>query len=157
MSDTSTQTRSAGVLAKHAEYVFPCVRPMYDEPVVMERGRGVWVTDVDGEEYLDAFAGILTTSLGHCHPRVVEAVQDQAARLGHTSTLYGAEVHAEAAKKLAGIAPGRLSQTFFTNSGTEAIETAMMLAQLYTGRTEIIALRQGYHGRSALATNLTAH
>jgi len=88
---------------------------------------------------------------------VVERVRDQVGRLGHTSTLYLNEPQVSAATRLAGIAPGALSQSFFTNSGTEAVETAVMLASMYTGRSEVIALRQAYSGRSILATNLTAH
>jgi 4-aminobutyrate aminotransferase-like enzyme len=113
----------------------------------------VW--DADGREYLDFFSGILSTSLGHCNPRLVSAISEQAAKLGHTSTLYVTEPQVEAARRLAHIAPGELRRTFFSNSGTEAIETAINLACIYTGRTEVIALRSAYHGRSTLATNLT--
>ncbi|MEX0912432.1 MAG: aminotransferase class III-fold pyridoxal phosphate-dependent enzyme, partial [Gemmatimonadota bacterium] len=112
--------------------------------------------DVDGREYLDFFAGILTTSIGHCHPEVVARVQDQIARLGHTSTLYLNNQQVQSARKLAELTPGRLGKTFFTNSGTEAIETAVMLARIFTGRSEIVALRHAYAGRSTLATNITA-
>jgi 4-aminobutyrate aminotransferase-like enzyme len=138
-------------------HLFPCETKLYAEPVVLARGRGVRVEDAGGREYLDLFSGILTTSLGHCHPEIVAAVQRQVATLGHTSTLYATEPEVEAITRLARIAPGRLDHTFFTNSGTEAIETAVMLACVYTGRTDIIALRYGYSGRSTLATNLTAH
>jgi alanine-glyoxylate transaminase/(R)-3-amino-2-methylpropionate-pyruvate transaminase len=111
--------------------------------------------DSDGREYLDFFSGILTSSVGHCQPDVVKRVRDQVGRLGHTSTLYITENQVLAARRLSEIAPGRLSQTFFTNSGTEAVETAVMLACMYTGRSEVIALRRAYSGRSILATNLT--
>jgi 4-aminobutyrate aminotransferase len=115
----------------------------------------VW--DADGREYLDFFSGILTTAVGHCHPEVTARIQEQVATLGHTSTLYLTEHAVEMARRLAEIAPGKLQQTFFTNSGTEAVETAIVLACICTGRSEIIALRYGYSGRSILATNLTAH
>ena len=150
-------TNSERVLAGHSEFLFPAVRPLYDEPLVLDEGEGVRVRGVDGREYLDLFSGILTTSVGHCHPEVVERVQAQVGRLGHTSTLYVTEPQVEAARRLAEIAPGQLSQTFFTNSGTEAIETAIHMACLHTGRSEIVALRQAYHGRSFLASNVTAH
>jgi len=130
---------------------------MYDEPLVLVRGSGVWVEDADGRAYLDCYAGILTTALGHCHPDVVERVRDQIGTLGHTSTLYVTEPAVEMARRLAAMAPGRLDRSFFTNSGTEAVETAVMLACLYTGRSEIIALRHSYSGRSLLTTNMTAH
>jgi 4-aminobutyrate aminotransferase-like enzyme len=153
----ATVGTGARILEKQRTYVFPSVKPSYAQPIVMDRAQGVRVTDADGREYLDLFAGILTTSVGHCHPRVVGAVQRQLDKLGHTCTMYVTEPQADAAEKLAGIAPGRLSQTFFTNSGTEAIETAISMAQVYTGRSEIVALRYAYHGRSSLATNITAH
>ena len=148
---------SAAVKAGHREYLFPCVTPYYADPVVLVRGEGMKVWDADGREYLDFFSGILTTSVGHCHPEVVARVQEQLTTLGHTSTLYLTEAQVEMARRLAEIAPGRLQQSFFTNSGTEAIETAIVLACMHTGRSEIIALRYGYSGRSILATNLTAH
>jgi len=153
----SSPTDSAAVRAGQADVLFPCAAPYYSEPLVLTRADGVWVTDADGREFLDLFSGILTTAVGHCHPEVVERVREQLGTLGHTSTLYLTEHHVEAARRLANIAPGALRRTFFTNSGTEAIETAVMLACMYTGRSEIIALRYGYSGRSVLATNLTAH
>ena len=149
-------TEREGVLSGQREFLFPAVRPLYDRPLVLDEGDGVRVRDVEGREYLDLFSGILTTSVGHCHPKVVERVQAQVGRLGHTSPLYVTEPQVEAARRLSEIAPGGLSQTFFTNSGTEAVETAIHMAFLHTGRTEIIALRQAYHGRSFLASNVTA-
>lgn len=130
---------------------------LYSEPLVLEEGDGVRVRDADGREYLDLFSGILTTSVGHCHPGVTRAVAEQMAKLGHTSTLYATAPQVEAARRIAEIAPGGLGRTFFTNSGTEAIETALMMACLATGRSEIVALRIGYHGRSFMATSVTAH
>jgi 4-aminobutyrate aminotransferase len=124
---------------------------------VLVEGRGSRVVDAEGREFLDLFAGILTTSIGHSHPEVTERVREQVGRLGHTSTLYITENQISVAKRLAALSPGRLKKTFFTNSGTEAIETAIMLAFLYTGRTELIALRHAYSGRSFFATNITAH
>ncbi len=146
---------SSDLRAEHEKYIFPCAKPYYREPVVMARAKGVWVRDVGGSEYLDLFAGILTTSIGHCHPAVVERVREQVGSLGHTSSLYLNEQQIEAARRLSTICPGGLQSSFFTNSGTEAVETAIMLAQLYTGRQEVIALRYAYSGRSALATNLS--
>ena len=145
------------VRAGHKEFLFPCAPPYYREPLVLVGGQGVTVVDSDGREFLDLFSGILTTALGHCHPEVVEHVQHQLGTLGHTSTLYITENQVEMARRLAAITPGSLNKAFFTNSGTEAVETAIMVARLYTGRSEIIALRHGYSGRSILATNLTGH
>ncbi|UCC24754.1 MAG: aspartate aminotransferase family protein [Gemmatimonadales bacterium] len=139
------------------EYLLPSMLHMYQEPLVLEEGSGVWVRDPEGREYLDLFAGILTTSVGHCNPRVNEAVAAQMNRLGHISTLYAHELQVEAARKLAEIAPGGLKRTFFTNSGSEAIETALMMACVATGRSEIVGLRLAYHGRSFMAGSVTAH
>ena len=150
-------SRGADILAEQRRYLFDCIQPLYDEPVAIADGSGCRVTDYDGREYLDAFAGILTTSLGHCHPAVVAAVQEQAARVGHLSTLYVNDRQVEAARALAEITPGNLDRTFFLNSGTEAIETALSTARLHTGRTEIIALRQAYHGRTSMAAALTGN
>jgi alanine-glyoxylate transaminase / (R)-3-amino-2-methylpropionate-pyruvate transaminase len=138
------------------EFIIPAAMPYYKEPLVLVEANGSMVTDAEGREYLDFFCGILTTGIGHCHPEVVERVREQTGRLGHTSTLYLNEPQVNAACRLAGIAPGGLRKTFFTNSGTEAVETAVMLARMYTGRDEIIALRYGYSGRSTLGTSLTA-
>lgn len=156
---TSAPAAPASVDARrlHDEYVFPCVKPYYSEPLVLTEASGVRVRDDRGREYLDLFAGILTTSVGHCHPEVVDRVTEQLRRLGHTSTLYLTEREGAAAERLARIAPGRLKRTFFTNSGSEAIETAIMIASMYTGRTEIVALRHAYSGRTIMTSNLTAH
>ncbi|HET9276377.1 MAG TPA: aspartate aminotransferase family protein [Gemmatimonadales bacterium] len=138
------------------EFIIPAAPPYYRDPLVLVEGSGSTVVDAEGREYLDFFCGILTTGIGHCHPEVVERIREQLGRLGHTSTLYLTEPQVNAARRLAGIAPGRLRKTFFTNSGTEAVETAVMLARMFTGRDEIIALRYGSSGRSALGTTLTA-
>jgi 4-aminobutyrate aminotransferase-like enzyme len=145
------------LLAGHDEFLFPCARPYYRSPLVLEEAQGVWVKDMEGREYLDLFAGILTTSIGHCHPAVTNAVTRQMAQIGHTSTLYVTRNQIDVASRIADLAPGALTRSFFTNSGTEAVETAVTLACIFTGRTEVIALKLGYHGRSMLATNLTAH
>ncbi len=157
MSVTPDTIDASAVAAGSREFLFKCAAPYYADPILMVRAEGVKVWDAAGREYVDFFSGILTTSVGHCHPEVVERIRDQVGRLGHTSTLYLTENQVEAARRLAEIAPGRLRQTFFTNSGTEAIETAIVLACMYTGRSEIVALRYGYSGRSLLASNLTGH
>ena len=150
-------SRAPALLRRQREVLFDCVKPLYREPAALAEGAGCWVKDADGREYLDAFAGILTTSLGHCHPEVVAAVREQVGRLGHVSTLYVNEPQVQAAEALARLAPGDLDRTFFLNSGTEAIETALAAARLHTGRTEVIALRHAYHGRTSMAASATAH
>jgi 4-aminobutyrate aminotransferase-like enzyme len=129
----------------------------YAEPIVLTEAQGAVAKDLEGREYLDFFGGILTVSLGHCQKEVVEAITSQVRRLGHTSTLYPTENLVRAAEMLARLTPGKLKKSFFTNSGTEADETAVTLAKIHTGREEIIALRHGYSGRSLLAMSLTAH
>ena len=110
--------------------------------------------DAGGREFIDAFGGILTTSLGHCHRELVEAVSLQMEDLGHTSTLYVTEPQVEAARALVALMPPSLKRVFFTNSGTEAVETAVQVARHYTGANDVIALRGCYHGRSTLAQAL---
>ncbi len=142
---------------KHAKYLFPSVANFYAEPVVLHEGAGMRIKDLDGREYLDFFGGILTVSLGHAHPDVNAAVIAQVERLSHVSTLYPTVPIVELAERLARITPGDLQKCFFTASGTEADETAVMMAQVATGNMELVALRHGYSGRSALAQSLTAH
>lgn len=157
MTTTVTGMDAATVRAKHKEFLFPCVANYYEEPIVLAEGQGSFVRDVDGREYLDFFGGILTVGLGHCHPDVVSAVQRQMEILGHTSTLYPNEQIVGVAERLARITPGKLKKSFFTASGTEADETAILLAKIFTGQQEIIALRHGYSGRSLNALSLTGH
>lgn len=145
------------IVAGQQEFLFPCVANYYEEPVVITKGKGVRVTDVADREYLDFFGGILTVSLGHCQPEVVDAMSRQAQQLGHVSTLYPTENLVRTAKRLAKMTPGKLKKSFFSNSGTEADETAIMMAKIHTGRQEIIALRHAYSGRSMLAMSVTAH
>ncbi len=158
MADTATLTTGRGtadVVERKQRYLFPNVVTMYREPLVLERGDGRTVWDGDGRPYLDLFGGILTTSLGHAHPRVTDAVVEQARRLAHTSTLYLNRPMVDLAERLARLSPGGDWKAFFTNSGTEANETAITLARAVTGSQEIIALRHSYHGRSAVTMALT--
>lgn len=142
------------ILAKHEEYLFSCVANYYEEPLVVDRARDSLIYDVDGREYLDFFGGILTISVGHCNEKVVAAIEEQTRKVQHTSTLYPNEPHVRLAEKLAAVTPGALKQSFFTNSGTEANETAVLAAQLYTRHHDVVALRHGYSGRSRLAMSL---
>jgi 4-aminobutyrate aminotransferase-like enzyme len=142
---------------KHKQYLFPAVKNFYKESVVIVDGKNAYVKDMDDNSYLDFFGGILTVSVGHCNDEVNNAVKEQIDKLIHVSSLYPTIPIVELAEKLVSIAPAKLEQCFFTASGTEADETAVMLAQLYTGNSELIALRYGYSGRSLLAQSLTAH
>ncbi|RKY21705.1 MAG: aspartate aminotransferase family protein [Planctomycetota bacterium] len=156
-SAAPTSDRAAEVRRKHAAYLLPAVSNYYDEPIVLESGRGTRLTDVDGRQYLDFFGGILTVSVGHCNARVTDAIKTQVDRLGHVSTLYPTVPIVELAERMAAITPEGLNKSMFTASGTEADETAVALAQVFTGSIELIALRHGYSGRSMLAQSLTAH
>lgn len=148
---------SQDVRSKHEEFLFPCVANYYEEPVVITKASGTTVTDMEGRDYLDFFGGILTVSLGHCQPEIQEAVANQMKQLGHVSTLYPTVNIVDLAERLAKLSPGNLKKSFFTSSGTEADETAVLLAKIHTGKSEIIALRHSYSGRSQLAINMTAH
>jgi 4-aminobutyrate aminotransferase len=148
---------SAAVRAMHDQYVMPATFHYYPEALVLQRGDGMYVTDAEGQSYLDFFGGILTVSLGHCQPEVTAAVSEQLRTLGHTSTLYQNEWIARLGKEIADRVPGRLQQSFFTNSGTEADEMAVLLAKLHTGKQEIIALRHSYSGRGMYAVSAMGH
>jgi len=148
---------SRSVREKHKEYLLPATIQYYQEPLVLTEGKGLRVRDADGNTYLDFFGGILTVSVGHANEKVNAAIVAQIGRLSHVSSLYPTLPVVELAERLARLAPGRLQQCFLAASGTEADETAVMLAQLSTGATEIVALRHGYSGRSMLAQSLTAH
>ncbi|MCB0155168.1 MAG: aspartate aminotransferase family protein [Anaerolineae bacterium] len=143
------------ILDKQKKYLWPSHLLYYTEPLPLDHGDGMYVWDVEGHKYLDFFAGILTTSVGHNHPKVTERVREQVGKLIHSSTLYPNENHVKLAEKMAEITPGKLQTSFFTNSGTEADETAVMLAKAHTGYQEVIALRHGYSGRSAMGMSLT--
>jgi 4-aminobutyrate aminotransferase-like enzyme len=133
---------------KHKEFLFPAVSMYYQEPIELVKGEGNYVWDDTGKRYLDAFGGVLTVSVGHANPKVVNAIVEQVRKLSHTSTLYANEQQSNLAEKLASIAPGNLKKSFFTSSGTEANETAMNAARVATGRMDIITLRHSYSGRS---------
>jgi 4-aminobutyrate aminotransferase-like enzyme len=162
MSTTTRETHPTSELTKtvrekNKQYLFPATIQYYQEPIVVTEGKGLRVKDADGNEYLDFFGGILTVSVGHGNEKVNAAIKAQVDRLSHISTLYPTLPVVELAERLARITPEKLSQTCFTASGTEADETAVMMAELFTGRSEIIALRHGYSGRSMLAQSLAGH
>jgi 4-aminobutyrate aminotransferase len=140
---------SSETVRKHREHLFPAVAMYYQEPLALVRGEGVHVWDDAGNRYLDAFGGVLTISVGHSNPKVVAAIVEQVKTLSHVSTLYANRPQSDLAERMAQIAPGRLAKSFFTNSGTEANETALAAAKHATGRTEIVALRHSYSGRAA--------
>ncbi|MGH9434455.1 MAG: aspartate aminotransferase family protein [Terriglobia bacterium] len=143
------------VLQKHKEYLFPCVVNYYTKPLVADRAQGQYLWDIEGKRYLDFFGGVLTVGVGHCNPKVTGKIKAQVDRMQHTTTVYPNEAIVGLAEKLAEITPGRLQKSFFTNSGTEADETAVLLARMATGSFEVVALRHGYSGHSLLTKSLT--
>jgi 4-aminobutyrate aminotransferase-like enzyme len=148
--------KSDEVVRKHKEYLWPAVANFYQRPLVADHAHMQYVWDLEGRKYLDFFGGILTISVGHTNPKVTSKIKAQVDRLQHTSTLYPTEPIVALAEKLAQITPGRLQKTFFTNSGTEANEAALLLARMATGSFDVIALRHGYSGASTLAKSVTA-
>jgi 4-aminobutyrate aminotransferase-like enzyme len=144
------------IIEKQKKYLFSCVATYYNEPLVVDHAKEQYVYDADGKQFLDFFGGILTVSVGHCNDKVTTAIEEQSRKVQHMSTLYANEPQVRLAEKLAQITPGRLEKSFFTNSGTEANETAVLLAQLYTRCQDIITLRHSYSGRSYLALSLSA-
>ena len=138
------------------EYLFPAVFHYFDRPLVIERARDQYVWDSDGKQYLDFFGGIVTISVGHLNEEVNAAIHRQVDRLHHVSTLFPTRPQIDLAARLAKISPGgQLTKSFFTNSGSEANETAIQLARCYTGNSEIVALRHSYHGRTTGGRALT--
>ena len=144
------------IILANKEFLFPAIFHYFKEPLVMSRAKNQYVWDADGNQYLDFFGGIVTVSVGHCNDQVNAKVHKQLDTLQHVSTVFANEPQAALAKKIASITPGgKLTKSFFTNSGTEANETAILAARCYTGNTEIVALRHSYHGRSSMAMTLT--
>lgn len=138
------------------QYLFPAVFHLFDRPLVIERAKDQYVWDSDGKQYLDFFGGIVTISVGHLNDSVNAAIHQQVDRLHHVSTLFPTRPQINLATRLAKLSPDRkLTKSFFTNSGSEANETAIQLARCYTGNTEIVALRHSYHGRTSGGRTLT--
>ena len=144
------------ILRKNKQYIFPCVVNYYTEPLVADHAQGQYLWDSEGRRYLDFFGGILTVSVGHSNPKVTGKIKQQIDRLQHSSTVYPTEQIVALAEKLAQITPGKLQKSFFTNSGTEANEAAVLVARMATGSFDVVALRHGYSGHSQLTKSLTA-
>ena len=149
-------TRSGEVIQKHKQFLWPSVANYYQKPLVADRGQMQYVWDIEGRKYLDFFGGILTVSVGHCNPKITSKVKAQVDRLQHLSTLYPNEQIVALAEKIAQITPGTLQKSFFTSSGTEADEAAILIARMATGSYDVVALRNAYSGGSQLARSVTA-
>jgi 4-aminobutyrate aminotransferase len=147
--------KAAALLERDQRFVSPSYTRAY--PLVVARGSGAVIEDVDGNLFLDFTAGIAVTATGHCHPQVVAAIQDQAAKLIHMSgTDFYYEPQIDLAQRLAESAPGTTpKRVFFTNSGAEALEAALKLARWHTGRSRAIAFLGAFHGRTYGAMSLS--
>ncbi|MFQ5430085.1 MAG: aspartate aminotransferase family protein [Phycisphaerae bacterium] len=143
------------VLALRREYLTPALLTYYKRPLMVVEGHMQYLWDEAGTRYLDAFAGIVTVSVGHCHPRIAERVREQVGRLQHTTTIYIHPTVGQYAKRLADHMPGDLKVTYFTNSGSEANDLSILTTRMATGRYDVIALRHAYHGGSQSTMALT--
>lgn len=151
--DTNVANKNLDYLNLDDLYVNPVLER--SAKIVAERAKGSYIYDMNGDAYMDFACGIAVTNTGHCHPKVVEAIQKQAAELLHTSVVVHHKRYIELAHELADISPGRLDSVFFANSGAEVIEGAIKMARFITGRPAIINFRGSFHGRTIMATSLT--
>ena len=147
----------ADLLARHREVMPSWMALYYDEPIALVDGDGRYVVDAEGNRYLDFFGGILTTMSGYNIPEVVEAIRDQAGKMLHSSTLYLIEQQIELAERIADLSGIPDAKVFFTNSGTEANDAALMMATQFRGSNQVLALRNSYHGKSHSAVAVTGN
>ena len=145
------------VLRLRKEFLNPGIFLYYKKPLMLVEGKMQYVWDETGRRYLDALGGIVTVSVGHCHPHVVEVARRQNETLQHSTTIYLHPNIAEYGQKLAAKMPGDLKVCYFVNSGSEANDLALLMARAYTGNYDVIALRNAYHGGNAATMGLTAH
>ena len=145
------------LLKRHKTVMPSWISLFYEEPIELASGKGCWVTDSEGVEYLDFFGGILTTMTGHAVPEVVEAIQSQASKMLHSSTLYLIRPMVELAERIAALSGIPDAKVFFVNSGSEANDTALMLCCAARRSNQVLALRNSYHGRSFAAMSVTGN
>ncbi len=145
------------LVALKNRYLTPTNVQFYEHPLMIVEGSMQYLFDHEGRRYLDFIGGIVTVSVGHCHPYVVERIKEQTERLQHITQIYLHPNIAEYAEMLAARLPGDLSVCYFVNSGSEANDLALLMARLYTGNYDVIALRNAYHGGGASTMGLTAH
>ncbi len=145
------------VLALRKEFLNPAIFHYYKKPLMIVEGKGQYLFDETGRRYLDGFGGIVTVSVGHCHPEVIEAARVQNETIQHTTTIYLNPGIALYAKELAAKMPGDLKVCYFVNSGSEANDLAVLMARAYTGNYDLVALRNAYHGGSPGTMALTSH
>jgi 4-aminobutyrate aminotransferase len=153
---TVSGSRSEEVVRKHKEYLWPAVANYYQKPLVADHASMQYLWDLEGKKYVDFFGGIVTIGVGHCNPKVTSKIKAQVDKLQHTSTLFPNEAIVALAEKLAQITPGKLQKSFFSTSGTEANEAAILLARMAGPSYDVVALRHAYAGASSLAKAVTA-
>ena len=145
------------VLSLRKQFVNPAIFTYYSKPLMIVEGHMQYLYDETGRRYLDGFGGIVTVSVGHCHPKIIAAVNRQNEILQHTTTIYLNPCIAEYARDLAARMPGDLKVCYFVNSGSEANDLAILMARASTGNFDVLALRNGYHGGSMQTMGLTSH
>lgn len=158
MNHTTVDTRHARpdeLLRLKSDYLIPCVYHFYRRPPHIVSAEGCWLFDHEGRRYLDCYSGVTVMSAGHANPDIIEPAVEQIRRLQHTTSIYLTEPVLRLAEKLAEVAPGDLRRSFFCASGTEAAEGALLLAALHTGRSGVVAMVDGLHGRTRMAMNVT--
>uniref|UniRef100_A0A2P2I214 Alanine--glyoxylate aminotransferase 2, mitochondrial n=1 Tax=Hirondellea gigas TaxID=1518452 RepID=A0A2P2I214_9CRUS len=133
----------------------PALFTFYEEPLIIHTGHQQYLYDDDNKRYLDLFGGIVTVSVGHCHPKVVEKMQRQAGRLWHTSNIYLNPTIHDYSKALTDTLPGDLKVAYIVNSGSEANDLALLMARLHTQRFDVVTMRNSYHGASPYTMGLT--
>lgn len=145
------------VLETRRKYLNPGIFSIYREPLMIVEGRMQYLYDETGRRYLDLLGGICTIAVGHCHPKVLACAEEQMRKIQHTTTIYLNPAVGELAKKLAAKMPPGLDCSYIVNSGSEANDLAILMARLYTGNFDVLAVRNGYHGGVATAMALTSH
>jgi alanine-glyoxylate transaminase/(R)-3-amino-2-methylpropionate-pyruvate transaminase len=145
------------VLAKRKQFMNPGIFLYYKKPIMLVEGSMQYVWDENGKRYLDGLGGIVTVSVGHCHPHVVAVANKQNETIQHSTTIYLQPNVALYAEKLASKMPGDLKMCYFVNSGSEATDLALLMARVVTGNYDVIALRNAYHGGNASGMSVTAH
>jgi alanine-glyoxylate transaminase/(R)-3-amino-2-methylpropionate-pyruvate transaminase len=152
-----TGPTAAEVLAQRKQFMNPGIFLYYKEPIMFVEGKMQYIWDDQGKRYLDGLGGIVTISVGHCHPHVVAAATKQNETLQHSTTIYLHPNVGAFAEKLASKMPGDLKVCYFVNSGSEANDLALLMARAYTQNFDLIALRNAYHGGNASGMGVTAH
>ncbi len=143
------------VLEKRKKYIMPCLGHFYSQPRQFVKGDMQYLYDSEGKKYLDCYAGVSVINCGHCNPEITAKTLEQVKELQHVCNIYLTENVVRLAEKLAEVTPGNLQKSFFCSTGTEANEGAALLATIYTGSSEFLALRNGLHGRTKLTMSLT--